>query len=345
MKRRSCALIGMMLGPFASCAVTSIDHDGRPGGAAEGLCFGGRPEVFLAEVYSATMTNARGKRLIVVEGRALWQWNGVVEQVDLSTAQHEHVGQGVVLKAADAREAFVWLWTVPLPGSRLAAIGPRGAEQPLRTIVEEQDGLASPRNSNLVLDGDFIYFTSESRPGQPGGLFRVPRYGSGLPERIAEGPSGNNTPFVIERPYIYWSLQGVLSQRRIAPVGATRQLAFTKDAQVPMALHRGRLYYLDNKSLFSVPLDGSAPPAEHVTGLDFDSEATVLVDRDCLYWSTRATIMRAKIGGPGQLKPELVADKYSYDGSSIGTDGKHLYWIDEGRRHIMRAARSTRHLR
>jgi hypothetical protein len=340
-----CLIVGLMLGPFASCATTAVDRSGRPSEAADGLCFGGRPEVFLDGAYSVTFPNASGKRLVVGPGRALWQWNGFVEQIDLSTAKHEDVGGGVILKAADAHEAFVWLWTEELPGTRLSAIGPRDSEQPLRTIVQEEEGSPSPRHSNVVLDGDFIYFTSKSLPSQPGGLFRVPRYGSGDPERIADAPAGDDTPFVIERPYVYWSQHGTLSRRQLTPVGAAQQLALTKDDQVPMALHRGRLYYLDNKSLFSFPLDGSTPPAEHVTGLDAYRDATVLVDHDCLYWTTKAAIMRAKLGGPGQLEPELIADKFSYDGSPIGTDGKHLYWIDEGRRHLMRAGRSTRHLR
>ena len=343
MKRGSFVLLGIMLGPLASCAVSSVDHNGRPREAV--VCFGGRPEVFLDEVHSSAMTNPRGRTFIVVEGRVLWQWEGGIEQVDLASGQRDPVGYLSVLKAADRREAFAWTWSHSSPGSLLLAIGPRNAEEPRRIVVEEIDGQASPRDSSLAIDGDFIYFASEPLPRQPGGLFRVPLHGTGLPEKIADTPAGNGIPLIVERPYIYWSQNGALSRRRIAPVGATLQLTFTKDARVPMALHRGRLYYLDNNSLFSVPLDGSTPPAEHVTGLDADRDATVLADHDCLYWTTKTAIMRAKLCRPGQLKPELIADRFTYDGSPIGTDGKHLYWIDEGRQHLMRAGRSRWHLR
>jgi hypothetical protein len=214
-------------------------------------------------------------------------------------------------------------------------------------VVDDQRSPGFPRNSRVELDGDFIYFIGPffDKPGFEDGFFRVPRYGTGLPERLAALPSGDFTPFVIERPYVYWSQHGALWRRQLTPGAPMQQLMFTKESRLPMVVASGRLYYLDSNSLFSLPVDGSSPAVEHLKDLEVDRDATMLVDRNCLYWNTKATSMRGKLGTDGLTKPEVIADKSSYDGAPIGTDGKHLYWINEARSRIMRVGRSASHLR
>jgi len=346
---RRIVLVGLALFLLAACSSALVDHDGRQDETAkQNLCFGGKPEVFWDGANSTVMTNPSGRRFMAVEGRVMWQWGRDIQQVDLRTGRWGFVDSNAILKAADRWETFVWSWghDPTSGGSQLVAIGLKDQGKPERILVEEQESHGSPRASRIVLDGDFIYFIGSSfarTPDLRDGLFRVPRYGTGLPERLAALPSGDETPFVIDRNYVYWSQVGALWRRQINPIATMQQLTVTKGSRLPIVVGDGRLYYLDGKSLFSVQVDGSAPPTEHLKGLDVDRDSTMLVDRDCLYWNTKSTIMRAKLDGP--TNPDVIADKATYDGSPMDSDGKHLYWIDEARSRVMRVGRSAFHLR
>jgi hypothetical protein len=347
-------LVAPVVSLFAACGSALVDRDAHQDQAAnQNLCFGGKPELAWDGANSTIMTVPSGRRFIATQGLLLWQWGNHIQEVELRTGRWGIVDNNAILKAADRSEAFVWSWghdPMNAPGNSLVAVNlldERG--HPSRIIVDEQDGAVSTRDSRVVLDGDFIYFTGASlarKPAPRDGFFRVARYGTTLPERVADLPSGDETPFVIAGNDVYWRQDGTLWRRKIDPVGEPQRLTLSKGRKLPLVVGGGRLFFVDENRLLSIPLDGSAPPAEHFKGIDVDRySATLLVERGCLYWNTAAALMRGKLGQDGLSKPEVIAGKDTFDGSAMDSNGEYLYWIHEASSRVMRLGRSAKYLR
>jgi hypothetical protein len=119
-----------------------------------------------------------------------------------------------------------------------------------------------------------------------------------LPETAAEAAPqalAASVPFLIDRGSMYWSEQGGNGASAIwrCPLAAAtpkQQLAVTKGRHVPIVLGGGRLYFVDDKSLSSVPMDGSGPVVEHFEGVNTDLDEPMVVDRGCRYRVTRTPL-------------------------------------------------------
>jgi hypothetical protein len=344
-------LAGLALSLPAGCGSAP-----RAGGAApvaaEEACFGGKPEVFSTDWIVFQSGSLFNTPMLVVEGHIIWQMVEEVVQLDLAKGRGS-LASDAYLKAADNREAFAWSFAqLNQPESKLVAIDLDTGKR--RIVTDEAQDHPFPWHSHLVLDGEFLYYIDgdsdgSCSPDKDDGFYRMRRDGRGRPERLAAEPSCATNRFLMQDGFVYWhqfprhGMPPALWRRRLAPDAPLQQLGTALEHPLPMALGRGRLYYLDGKRLASVPIDGSAPAVEHFRVADVNSRSTLLHDRGCLYWNAGRTLMRAKLGAGGPGEPEMIADQanYSLEGA-IATDGKHLYWMDQDRKRIMRSARSAK---
>lgn len=322
---------------------------------AADVCFGGPPETFATEDCFFGPENSFAVRLLAVEGHVLWQeGDDHIAQIGRAHGRGK-VGYWALLKAADGKEAFAWSFMTPqrrdVLESKLVAFDLMTGQR--RVVLDDQQNRPFPYYAHLAIDGEYLYFIiggaagAACETGKDDGFFRMRRDGSGRPEHLGEEPSCAVTRYLIDGGYVYWKqyprhgYTSELRRRRIVPDAPVEFLAIAKDHPLPMAVGNGRLYYLDSKSLVSVPLDGAAPAIEHYRVEDATTRSTLLHDRGCLYWTAdRArTIMRARLGPDGPGLPEVIADQATYSGGPIATDGKHLYWLDEEHKRVMRAGR------
>jgi hypothetical protein len=309
--------------------------------------FGGEVEVVNPQELIEGPDDPTNKGMVVVPGRVVWQWGDRVYNYDLSSGRFG-IANTVVLKAADANEAFVSVvnWQ---PRTRFALVAVNYQTGSRRTVVNDHDDPWFYGESQVALDGDFAYFSGSSDQGGQcpfEAFYRVKRDGSGRPERLGDEPCGVSTPFLIKGGYVYWSQNGskgpaALWRRQLVPDSPKQRLALTTQHHLPLALGMGRLFYIDADRIMSCPLDGAAPPVEHVRGLDSSANPMLLVDRGTLYWTNGRSIMRASLGGMTLLKPEMVADKGNYHGGPIATDGQHLYWFDRIHYRMLRVGRDA----
>jgi hypothetical protein len=127
-------------------------------------------------------------------------------------------------------------------------------------------------------------------------------------------------------------------RRRLAVDSPVERLAPTANHHLSFTISDGRLFYLDGRTIASVPLDGSEPPRIHVNDTGARPR-NVVVEHGCLYWGSERGILRT-VGGSG--KTEVIVDEANYDGSPIATDGQALYWFDLRNDRILRAGRGDR---
>jgi hypothetical protein len=119
-----------------------------------------------------------------------------------------------------------------------------------------------------------------------------------------------------------------------------------------LRIFAGRVYYVDDHAIWSVPARGGAPATRLVAVGDTDP-TDVLVEPACLYWSNGRYIRRLELDR-ADAAPEIIADEENYQErdrapsspqrrpGTLASDGRFLYWPDAGGERIMRARRDPR---
>jgi hypothetical protein len=337
------------------CATVAaaIAREGRAPEARPPVCFGGPPQVLLAN-------QSDPQDLVVAGGKLYWSGAGL-QRMDLRTSQVSPVGDvfhGPIVEIGpiDAREVFARTGQDDIVAFDLRT----GA---LRTIVAGH--LATPLDFPRVadfraLDGRYLYVTREAGSGlgsarTGGGFARISRDGQGGPELLGAQPRSSGS-FAIDGGFVYYVQARedgtlALARRALIPNAPVQVLAPLAPSQrrwrhAPrMTVSGGRVYYPYDWAIWSVPVTGGAPPVRHVE-LGFDGAVALLVDQGCLYWATERNIKRLAVDARAPAAPEMVADERDYQlpsdqrlGRVLATDGQFLYWPDPGADRLMRAGR------
>jgi hypothetical protein len=279
---------------------------------------------------------------LVAEGRLLWA-RDVIHQLDLGTSVLSMKGltRPILLVAVKNGEA----WGIEdgheqTLGGDLFAVNLRtGAE---RTVMP---GDVSQKDCLYQFDGDELYFI---RDGEKQSSFMRLRADSGQTEFLGHEPQGLRTAFRVDLGFVYWNREVAqdafeLSRRALTLDSPVTKLASTKTRHIALALGHGKVFYLDEDSLYSAPIDGSQPPSRLVNGTGPRAWPDhLLVDGQCAYWTIRHAIMRVRLDGEVPRSPEIVADDATYRGGTIATDGKFLYWQRMQHGGFLRVGRDAR---
>ena len=317
-------------------------------------CFGGVPETAASGVFSAGN--------LTVIGQSLYATGGGLQRVNLRTGQVSSVAEvfhrGVnEIGPIDAREAYATTGQNDI-------IAYDFASQKTRTVVSGHLGAASPYPTNdppFALDARYFYYSQLGQPlfrRQDTGIFRIRRDGSGQREALGAPPyPGGHGGVIIEGGFFYYRGgsrdTGATIVRRRVEAGSPEQklVALQHPSSLLMRIFDGRLYYVDDRALWSVPVRGSAPPTRLVAIAERDP-TDVLFEPGCLYWADGRKIRRVELGRAG-AQPEIVADETTYQEDqfvnaerwrpgTLASDGRYLYWPDTGGERIMRARRDPR---
>ena len=312
---------------------------------AVALCFGGPPQIVASEAGWAPIEGAghwEQPSFLVAEGQLLWA-SDVIHQLDLATMALSMKGlqRPMLLVAVKNGEA----WAIEdghaqTFGGDLFAMNLRTGEE--RTVLP---GGMPQRDSLYLFDGADLYFI---RDGEKQSSFMRLRADSGQTEFLGHEPQGLRTAFRVDHGFVYWNREVSrdefqLSRRALTLDSPITKLAATKTRHMTLALGHGKVFYLDEGSLYSVPIDGSQPPSLLVdeTG-PREWPDHLLVDDHCAYWTNQYAIMRVRLDGAGPTSPEIVADDATYRGGTIATDGKFLYWQYMQRGGFLRVGRDAR---
>jgi hypothetical protein len=127
--------------------------------------------------------------------------------------------------------------------------------------------------------------------------------------------------------------------------------------QTVLRVAGGRVYFVFDEAIWSAPVRGPATPTR-LTELPRSGAFDLLVDGGCVYWATEHVIGRIAVDGGAPRTPQVIADQRSYeptpvyqigvhDGTGtrhaiLATDGRHLYWPDNGNDRIVRVGRDAR---
>jgi hypothetical protein len=317
------------------------------------VCFGGPAQVVVATVGPLGQHGVTGRwsnTLFQVEdGRLLWTAGLSLNQIDLATLvpSARRLTRPMILVAAHGGEALgIEDSHGQTFGGDLFAVDLRTGQE--RTVLA---GGVSQRFFPYQFDGDDLYFVRgpyETRPklGDKNASFLRLRHGRGEPEFLGYEPLGTYSTFRIDHGFVYWNRdvgKGAfeLSRKALAADARVERLASTTTLHVPFALAHGRVYYLDDGLLSSVPNDGSKP-ATVISASAGIGAANLVVDHTCLYWTNHQGIVRTRSDGKGTA--EIVADADTYRGGTIATDGTFLYWHDPTHDRFLRAGRDNRSL-
>jgi hypothetical protein len=344
---------------FSALCLTSLAHCARAGvtpgpsvsaapGVAQGsadVCFGGPPKVVAPEAGWAPPEGAghwEQPSFLVAEGRLLWA-SDILHQLDLGTSVLSMMGltRPILLVAVKNGEAWgIEDGHAQTLGGDLFAVNLRtGAE---RTVMP---GGVSQRECLYQFDGDDLYFI---RDGEKQSSFMRMRADSGQTEFLGHEPQGLRTAFRVDHGFVYWNREVAqdafeLSRRALTLDSPVTKLASTKTRHIALALGHGKVFYLDEDSLYGAPIDGSRPPSRLVDGTGPRGWPDhLLVDGQCAYWTNKHAIMRVRLGGEGPRSPEIVADDATYRGGTIATDGKFLYWQRMQHGGFLRVGRDAR---
>jgi hypothetical protein len=346
------ALVGLALAALAQEPVAK-QAPAVPKVAADALCFGGP-----AKDVSATgrmLPNRHGgwhwerPPFLIAEGKLLWAIDNFIGQVDLATlaTSSRQLTRPMILEAMRNGEAIGVedMHGQAFGGAVFAADLRTGAE---RTVLA---GGVSQRFSLYQFDGPDLYYIrgpydETSKVGEKKSSFFRLRGARGEPEFLGYEPQGVYNAFRVDRGFVYWNREVAsdvfeLSRRALTRDSPVTKLAATKDRHLQgLVLANGRVYYLDDGGLFSVPMAGGQPATRH---LDFagPEAGDLVVEGACAYWTTPHAIMRARLDGKGPQAPEIVADDASYQDGAIATDGRFLYWHDQEHGKFVRAGRSA----
>jgi hypothetical protein len=340
--------------PFACLMLACAARSAGPGTksvAQDDACFGGTPEVIFENAGVTNDPNGNGTPLLVAGGNLLWQGPAEgPELVSLATRKpgQARLGNRSFFKTADEREVYNISWDFREPRDfDMDLVAVDIATGKSRTVVAGgKGGLGLSPDTHMALDGDYVYFIRPTPYGtttEKNGFFRARRDGTGKPKRLGAEPEGMRTPFLIHDGYVYWNRDNgkdgaALWRRALAPESPVERLASTKDHHLSLFIDHGRLYYADLPGIFSVPLDGSAPPALLLPNAGTE-RSTVIADAACVYWTQGDGIFRSRLGKSGT--PERIADETTYRGGPIVTDGQRLYWKDLRRGRILGMGRAA----
>ena len=320
---------------------------------ATDVCFGGPPQVVLGTVGPLGQHGVTGRwrntLFQVVDGLLLWSANRDLLQIDLTTLvpSARRLKRPMILVAAHGGEALgIEEMNNRTFGGDLFAVDLRTGEE--RTVLA---GGPEQRFFPYQFDGDDLYFIRgpynvHSNVGDKGATFNRLHHGRGEPEFLGFEPHGTYTSFRVDHGFVYWNREMgkdafELSRKALAADAPVERLASTTMLHVPFALAHGRVYYLDDGLLSSVPIDGSKP-ATVISASAGIGATNLLVDHKCLYWTNQKGIVRTRPDGKGT--PEIVADADTYRGGAIATDGTFLYWHDPTHNRFLRAGRDSRSL-
>jgi hypothetical protein len=211
-----------------------------------------------------------------------------------------------------------------------------------------------------VRSGPSLYDLQGGPPGRPDnatGLCRVPRDGSGPPEFLG-APPAPGWIFAIDGGFVYYrgstpENQAAIVRRALRPNASVEVVVRLQNPHPGgvLRIFDGRLYYIDDDSIWSVSIPAQTPPVRHVAIGPSDT-TDLLAEPGCLYWANRRTIKRAVLGAGGSGIPDVIADEQTYTqalGPSevagrllLATDGRFLYWPDAAGERIMRVRRDPR---
>lgn len=215
----------------------------------------------------------------------------------------------------------------------------------------------------IALDEESVYWTAMAEPGQPrrGEIWRTAKSG-GEPERLyqtAEDPFSTFSQLRVDATHVYW-LEPCIGQpvtnppcaevRRVPKTGGTFQ-SLVRDRVFAFAVDGDRLYYTtsnegrrpeappgppDNGAVWSMPKDGSGPPAALVSNLV--TLRQLVLDDTSVYFvanqgtppgvvgSDKAWVSRVPKTG-GTVEPVVVT--FSYMDSFVLTDEWLVYFHDK----------------
>ncbi len=344
----SVTLVGLAVGATARAATTHPAPVAKSAG--DGLCFGG-PATDVVTGMGLLPSRHGGWHwerppFLVAEGKLMWAIDSFVTQVDLQTlaTSSKRLSRPMILETMRNGEAIGVedSHEQTFGGDLFAANLATGAE---RTVLP---GGVSQRFSLYAFDGPDLYYIrgpydATSRPGDKKSSFFRLRGGKGEPEFLGYEPQGIYTAFRVDHGFVYWNREVApdvfeLSRRALALDSPITKLASTKERHIALAVANGRIYYLDQGGLFSVPVAGGRSPTQHLAATG-PLSTDLIVDQACAYWATPQTIKRLRLDGRGS--PEIVADEASYQGGAMATDGKLLYWFDQEHHKFVRVGRST----
>jgi hypothetical protein len=302
----------------------------------QAACFGAAAEVLVSDAPYARELRLAGERLYWTHGPKGY----AMSQMDLATSRVEHrPGKYLQLDTMDARQSF---WTTNVNDLEVADL----VTMKVSVLVPGQDRMEDPIVwSSLAIDDTYVYYGRDAYPPlHDAGLFRMRRDGAGKEERIAPSP-GLDQPFVAGAGFVYWfdlhQEKAALLRRALTPGVPEQVVAWlpSYDPKAFKALAGARLYFVDRGALWSVPVDGSAPPVRQLA-LGNAKVAELIVEPPCLYFVSDGRIKRAALDAEPSQTPETIADGETFSGGDVVSDGRFLYWVDFKRTRIMRAGPS-----
>ena len=281
----------------------------------------------------------------------------------------------IFIVAADSRDVFgatpvLDLVAIDLSSGQSRAVS-RSSGWTTGSATRNLPAVVTLFGARYVLDRDYVYvawhpdpatysFYSQSDhvrtvkgPHDLGDLARVKRDGSSAPEYLGRGPDGR---FIVSDGYAYWGSQWEgIKRRALVPGAANEVLWAAPDVPYlwPIGVSAGRVYFSrvtspDSPHTFSiesvpaVPAEtdgGAVRPHVHVAsaGLPFGDG---LLDGKCVYAGGPAGVTRANLED-GTVQPliegrPVPGDLTGLHSQFLATDGRFLYWADNGGDRVVR---------
>jgi hypothetical protein len=244
------------------------------------------------------------------------------------------------------------------------------AKRPLRGVVT-----LAFYSTQYALDSDYVYVAWTSDPAtysfdsqgdnvrrrkgshDLGDLARVKRDGSSAPEFLGTGPEGR---FIVFDGYAYWSSRWEGVKRRALVPGATNEIIWAAPDvpySWPIGVSAGRVYFSvvaspdppsPTYSIESMPATppeadaGTAQPRVHVTSTELTFGDAIL-DGKCVYSGgpmgvTRANLEDGTVRRLIEGRP-VPGDTTVSQSRFLATDGRSLYWADNGGDRVVRWSR------
>jgi hypothetical protein len=325
--------VALLLGWTVGCTHAPPAASPVAGAKPAATCFGAAAEPVLDDVLGPEHFQIVDRQLYFVTASRKPQ------RMDVETRRISELPRHLIGDVMDARQSF-WVTNI---NQLIAQDVATGKEIKLLDGPNIVDDLILP--SSLGLYGTYIYYghvQGPTRAQRDAGFFRIRRDGSSAEERLAPSPDAD-APFVVAAGFVYWEdfhedRPSVV--RRALAAGAPMELVARLSGRDNLGprlwVAENRVFFADAGSLWSVPVDGRAPPVEQIA-LGAGEIRGLLVQPPCFYWTSGTTLRRAHLDrGKGQT-PVTLADERNFGGGTIATDGRFLYWGDPKTRRIVRA--------